>query len=255
MVHNVVSVVPSKGRPETLGAKTLSWLVCSIFDFMIFVEPQDYEAYKKIVSKENLVVIDKNDAGLGYVKSYIAKWLKDQPYDIVIKLDDDVRSMNGRGSIPSYEKIAKDYDMAIKYALVAFEKYTELAAIGFPYRWELWSDNKLWTQLNARLQTVYITKKEYFVGDPRVSTFEDFHNYLYIRSKNKMTLRYGLIGINTDVGKGSGGLQSFDRHKMALAEVEVLKELYPALEIKKVEGKSWGIEPVLKGEFFNIKGL
>lgn len=53
-----------------------------------------------------------------------------------------------------------------------------------------------------------------------------------------------------------GALETdFDRHKMALTEVEVLREIYPALEVRKVEGKTWGIEPVLKGDFFGVKKI
>jgi len=53
-----------------------------------------------------------------------------------------------------------------------------------------------------------------------------------------------------------GALESdFDRHKIAIAEVDVLREIYPALEVKSAEGKTWGIEPVLKGDFFGVKKI
>lgn len=41
----------------------------------------------------------------------------------------------------------------------------------------------------------------------------------------------------------------------ALREAELLREVYPALQFKKVEGKTWALEPVLKGEFFGVKKL
>lgn len=250
----VVSVVPSKNRPGMLSAKTLAWLCLSSHPYFVFVEPQDYDAYLEVVAPENLVEIDKNDMGLGYVKHFIEEWLKDKPYQLVMKMDDDVRGWQVRGNKTTPVISAKVFDKAIRDSVAAFEKYKDLGAVCFPYRWELWTV-KQWTALNARLQTCYLIRKELFIGHPEVSTFEDFFNYMHIRSQNKMTLRYGLIGIDADVGKAAGGLQSFDRHKMALREAEIIRERYPAIEFKKVEGKRWGIEPVMKGAFFNVKGL
>jgi hypothetical protein len=250
----VVSVVPSKGRPDALSAKTLSWLCLSKHDFFVFVEPQDYEAYSKVVAQEQLVRLEKNDQGLGYAKASIESWLKDKNYDVVIKMDDDVRGWQKRSTKSTPEISAKLFDTAVADAIEAFGKYKDLAAVVFPYRWELWSVKK-WTGVNARCQTVYIVRKEFFRGDPRISTFEDFHTYMQIRAANKMTLRYGLIGIDNDVGKAAGGLQSFDRDALAKREIELLREVYPALEVKKVEGKAWSVEPKLAGAFFAQKGL
>lgn len=249
----ILHVIPSKNRPEVLSDKTLSWLCLSRHPYLVFVEPQDYEKYKQIVPEDFLVVLNKNNGGLGYVKKFIADFLADKEIELVVKLD-DVRSMNGRGSIPSPEIVARDWDNALYHIAQIMKQRPDVAGVGFPYRWVLYHP-QLWSAVNARLQTVYVVKKQYFVGDERISTFEDFHNYMYIRSKNKLTLRYGLLGINSDVGTLSGGMQDFNRAKLALAEIDVLREIYPALQFKRVKNKAWGVEPVLKGSFFAVKNL
>lgn len=247
----VVSIVPSKGRPDGLSAKTLSWLCLSKHDFFIFVEPSDYEEYKRVVPVENLIATKQHGAGLAGAKQEIINWLADKDYDLVFKLDDDIWSMSGRGGRPAPESAAKQYDKAIADSIVMFNKYPHLGAVSFPYRWELYEIKK-WVGMNARLQTAYLIRKDLLIAG--CSSFEDFHNFIYLRSKNMMTLRYGLVGINGDVGTATGGLQSFDRQKMAQEEVAILRKIYPALQFKKVD-KAWGIEPVLKGEFFGAKKL
>lgn len=252
----IVSVIPSKGRPDRLSGSTLSWHCLLKHDYFVFVEPQEYEAYLAVVPADNLVQIPKKDQGLGYVKHYIQGWLKDKNYDLVFKLDDDIKAFAGRGGRKDPQGTAELVQTAIDDAIEAFDKYPDLGGVSFPYRNELWEVKK-WVAVNARLQTSYIVRKDYFVGSPRVSTFEDFYNYIYLRASNKLILRYGLIGIDTNVGTTEGGLQTdgFDRRAMAEAEVPVLRELYPALEFKRVEGKAWHIEPVLKGAFFGAKKL
>lgn len=250
----VVSIVPSKGRPDLLSSTTLSWLCLSKHDWLVVVEPQEAAAYLRVVPQDRMLILDKNDQGLGYAKWFIKQYLADTDYDAAMKLDDDIKTLHDRGSRKAPMECAAEYDRAIANGVDAFEEYPDVAAIGFPYRNEMY-ELKPWASVNTRLQTMYLVRKEWWVGDPRVSTFEDFHNYLVIRAANKMTLRYGLIGVDNDVGETAGGLQSFDRHKLAEAEVAVLREIYPALQFKRVEGKRWGLEPILKGAFFAAKSL
>lgn len=251
---NVVSIIPSKGRPDLLSSTTLSWLCLSRYDWLVVVEPAEAADYLRVVPQDRMLILDKNNQGLGYAKAFIRHYLASSHYDVAMKLDDDIKTLHDRGSRKAPMECAAAYDRAVQHGLQAFEKYPDVAAIGYPYRNELY-ELKQWASLNTRLQTMYLVRKEWWVGDPRVSTFEDFHNYLVIRAANKMTLRYGLLGVDNDVGEAGGGLQSFDRFRLAEAEVAVLREIYPAIVFKRVEGKRWGLEPVLKGAFFGAKGL
>lgn len=256
--------IPSKGRPEKIYKDTMRWVARTGFDVRVFVEPQDLEAYKTAaktgnidnytdVRPENFVSIGENDKGLGFAMGFIKQYALDGGYDLVFKLDDDIRRFNNRGRNRTDDLMILSFCQMVGQCRVAFGKYPDLAAVGFGYRNELF-DVREWTVLNARLQTAYIIRPEFIQTD--FNTFQDFADYLYIRSQNKFTLRYGLLGIDcAAIGKNKGGLQMFNRDQYAKEEVDKLRKIYPALEFKVVDGKDWLIEPVLTGDFFGVKKL
>lgn len=256
--------IPSKGRADTIFTRTLRWVTRTGFDVRIFVEPQDLKAYRAGIADANhenyldiredqFISLGKNDQGLSYAKGFIKKYAVKHGYSLVFKMDDDVLRFNGRG------KNRPDSEMIIEFATMvaacrsAFGRYPDVAAIGFPYRNELYQP-KLWAAINARLQTCYLIRTEYIQDG--FNTLEDFAQYIHIRQQNKVTLRFGLLGIDcADVGKTRGGLQMFDREALVDEEIPRLRALYPAVEFKPVKGKAWSIEPVLTGEFFGVKKL
>lgn len=248
-----LSVVMSKNRPELLRDFTLSWLVLSQHPYRVYVEPQDEARYRTVVPAENLHVIDANGKGLGYVKAYVAKEVNLMPDTAIFKLDDDIRGWHRRGKMTK-ELSVKRFDQAIADGLEAFSKFSDVAAISYPYRWELYTLEK-WTAVNRRLQTAYLIRSNWWKGDERVSTFEDFYNFIWLRVHNQLVLRYGEAAFDEiGVGQGPGGLQDFNRRLMAEKEATVLQELYPALRFKPVD-KPWRIEPVLKGGILQSKTL
>lgn len=61
--------IPSKGRPTKVKtAKTLAGL-----NYIIVVEPQDYNDYCKVYPPEQLLRMDENDQGLAYVRNFIKR--------------------------------------------------------------------------------------------------------------------------------------------------------------------------------------
>lgn len=256
--------IPSKGRADTIFKRTLRWVPRTGFEVRIFVEPQELEAYREAardgnyqhyltVTDNQFISIRKNDQGLGYAKGFIKRWAIKNGYDLVFKLDDDVLRFTGRGKNKDDGDMIIDFSAMVGRCRWAFGRYPDVGAIGFPYRNELF-EPKEWTHINRRLQSCYIIRTE-LIQDG-FSTFEDFAQYIYIRSLNKVTLRYGLMGIDAaDVGKNRGGCQLFDREAQLDEEVPKLRKIYPALEFKRVQGKAWGFEPVMSGDFFGVKKL
>lgn len=256
--------IPSKGRAKSIFKRTLRWVVRTGFDVRVFVEPGEIEEYRKWavdanyqnyldIRPDQFIDIGKDNGGLSHVRGVIKRFAIDNGYDLVFRMDDDVMRFTGRG------KNKDDGEMILLFAAMvgacrrAFARYVDLAAVGFPYRNELFEEQQ-WTAINARLQTCYIIKPEFMVEG--FDNFDDFADYVNIRKQNKVTLRYGLLGIDTaDVGREKGGLQSFDRAALAKQDMEKLRELHPALKFKKVEGKAWEAEPILTGEFFGVKKL
>lgn len=256
--------VPSKGRADKIIKHTMRWLPRTGFDVRVFVEPQEFDKYAERLEHGNydnrvhfppeaLINIGENDKGLSFVKEYIKQYAIDNGYELVFKMDDDVLRFNARGKNKPDDEMVMDFAGMVGVCRKTMGEYPDVGAIGFPYRNELF-EPKRWASINTRLQTCYIIRTELLQSG--FNTTEDFAQYVYIRSQNKTTLRYGLLGIDcADVGKNKGGLQLFDRQKQFEEEAEKLREIYPALQFKKVDGKSWLYEPVLTGDFFGVKKL
>lgn len=209
--------VPSKGRPDAIYKNTLRWVVRTGFDVRIFVEPQELEAYREAarlanyeyrldIFDEQFVDIGATDKGLGFVKQFIHDYAIEHKYDLVFKMDDDVKRFKGRGKSKPDDLMVLDFAEMVGECRLAFGKYPDVAAIGFPYDNELFEGKyKTWRSVNERLQSCYIIRSEYINGG--YDTFEDFAQFIYIRQQGKITLRYGALGIDcADVGKNGGGV-------------------------------------------------
>jgi hypothetical protein len=256
--------IPSKGRADSIFKRTLRWVPRTGFQYKVFVEPQEIEQYRAMaqdgnynnyleMTDDDFVDIGQRDQGLGYAKEFIQRYATEHGYQLVFKMDDDVLRFNNRGKNKPDDEMVLEFHKMVIACRGAFERYPDVGAIGFPYRNELF-EPKEWSAINARLQSCYLIRTELIQHG--FNTLEDFAQYIYIRSQNKVTLRYGLMGIDAaDVGKNKGGMQLFDRSAMVEDELARLRAIYPALKYKHVDGKSWNIEPVLEGEFFGIKRL
>jgi len=259
-MSRILLAIPSKARPKELKKYVLPWLLKSDYvnDAVVFVERQDEQDYRDVLKGTSitLAIIPKQNLGLGYVKEQIGKFARKNKCDYIFKIDDDVSGWNRPGVPKSPESGAKHFDEAIRESTVMLGSKEDIAVVGFPYRNEMW-DVKMWTSINQRIQTCYIIKTQDWHGDRRVSTFEDFVQFLSIRINNRHSIRYGLMGIDcAPVGKLEGGLQLFDRDEMAKKEIEIIrKELYPSLQARRVYGKRWSVEPSLKGGIFGAKKL
>lgn len=241
----ILLAVPSKKRADVLAKNTLTWLKLVGEDYAIFVEPDEIIDYTK-VGADRLVDIKAKDKGMAYVKNFIAEYAKAGGYDLVFKLDDDIRGFtHWREKLKTPEEVASRVRYIIGEAGRQFNKYDRVKAIAFPYSFQMF--NKFEWAKTSRIQTAYIVRTDSIHPSPEVSVFEDFYTGIKIILTGGMILKYGESGIDmgVGVGKGKGGHQSFDRDAQALKEIEVIKRLYPPLKVKRVTGKNWSVEPVL----------
>lgn len=257
--------VPSKGRADKIIKHTMRWLPRVGFDVKVFVEPQEYNQYLERLNHgdyenrthfppESLINIGENDQGLGFAMKFIKQYALDNAYDLVFKMDDDVLRFNARGKNKPDDEMVMDFAGMVGVCRKTMGEYPDVGAIGFGYRNEL-RDPKRWVLINGRLQTCYIIRTD-LMQDGTFDAMEDFAQYVLLRKANKVTLRYGLLGIDcADVGKNKGGHQMFDRGAKVEADIAKLKEIHPAIQFKKVDGKDWAYEPVLTGDFFGVKKL
>lgn len=255
MYDNVLVACPSKDRTALFEANTYSWIKQTQTKWMVFVEPQCKDKYH-FVGGDKLITISQSNKGLGFVKKCIQDYAKAQGFEFVFKVDDDIKGWIGknRGGLKR-ELSASIFEEAIKDGLEAFAKYPDVVAISYPYRNEMYTI-KQWTAINQRIQTCYLIRTEWMFGDESFSTFEDFATYIKIRVNNGVVLRYGWAAIDAqDVGKTTGGLQDFNRSELALKELELLRNIYPALKFRRVYNKEWALEPDLSRGIFNGKKL
>tara|TARA_R110000751_G_scaffold55897_5_gene119775 strand:- start:354 stop:1178 length:825 start_codon:yes stop_codon:yes gene_type:complete len=81
--------IPSKNRAE--NCITAQELILEGADFVIVVEPQDYAAYKKVYSENNLLVLNENDKGIGYVRNFIKNYAANKNLKYYWQIDDDLK--------------------------------------------------------------------------------------------------------------------------------------------------------------------
>lgn len=199
--------------------------------FKIFVEPQDYEKYAEY--EEHLVVIKKNDKGLGYANTQMKKYAEQNGYDAVFKIDDDVKKIGN---------IEKD----IERILQTLHKRKKTGAITFHYDFEFYADDKrLFTAINARMQTAYIIKTEAWKPTEKIGCFEDFWGFMQLIQNNWQTLLCGKhrITMSKMVGDGDGGMQNFNREKLAKKAILKFQQHDPSIGIVVKENKPWKLEP------------
>lgn len=258
----ILIAVPSKNRVETLKKYTLSWLrlvnelpdLSDEYDWKIFVEPQDFSKYSELFEASGvddlsglLVDIRQNDKGLGYAKNFIMEYALDNGYELVLKLDDDVKGFTKMRVGPkTEEESALNFVWMCNKVVPIFQNHRNLGAVAFPYGNELYDMTDTFTK-TKRLQTSYFIKPELFAVNPDINVFEDFATGLNVLVKNFAMLKYNWAGqvLGVKVGGGTGGHQAYDRKVQAYKEVELLRAIYPALKFRKVD-KPWEIEPDIK---------
>lgn len=245
----VLLAIPSKARASTLQKYALTWLALlpETVEWQVFVEPQDEGAYKSVVPDGHLSLLTENDRGLGFALSQVKAFAITGGYDVIFKLDDDIRGFMEFRQRLNAPAVARRVTKMVEEFSKAFETFSDLGAITFPYSFEVY-DKTQW-QPTKRVQTAYFVRTSAFFAEPAVSVFEDFAVGLYCLTKGLRVMRYGLsaIDLGVKVGGGTGGHQSvsLDRKAGSLAAIEELRKIYPPLECRAVD-KPWGIEPDLK---------
>jgi len=106
------------------------------------------------------------------------------------------------------------------------------------------------------VQTSYIIRTDVFNPDESISTFEDFYQFLNIINKGLNTIYCSKHLIDCGaVGKGKGGLQSFDRSEMAQIEINKFKAIDPTITTVSKPEKAWKHEPKFTGKKYKSRAI
>jgi hypothetical protein len=94
MKTNHIIYIPSKARSEK--CHTANLLNKHKIDFLIVVEPQDYDSYKLKYGEDKIVCLDKNNMGLSYSRNFIKNYSKSIGEKYHWQFDDDVKYFQKR---------------------------------------------------------------------------------------------------------------------------------------------------------------
>ena len=233
-------IIPSKARPDNIAKFTTPFVNRLGLDYRIFVEPQDEQNYRPF---PNVITLPTNNKGLGYSTMYAKKYAAEHGYDLIFRIDDDVKMIG---------EIENDIDK-----IIASFRIDKVGAVVFPYDFEFYAKTeKLFSRVNKRTQTCYIIRTSIFEPREDVSTFDDFYQYLIMRQKGYDTLYCSKHLIKcSPVGKGKGGLQVFDRSEMALKEIQIFKSIDSSIEVIEKPDKPWKYEPKFTDKKYKSRAL
>ena len=254
----ILIAVPSKGRANKQELNTFGWLKYTKYDYKYFVEPQDYDSYKRFIPESKLINIGNDNRGLWFVKKFIKKYAFSKGYELIFKLDDDVqawRDPQNRGlgrnapKVSKLDRCKRLFEPIIKNSIELAFSMPEIGGVSLMYGSDMreFDVNKIFIGINNRFQSSYLIRTELFVpeGIPDfIGTFEDFTTFINLIKKDYFVLRYGLTGQDVQpVGKNEGGVQNFNRKNAAIQEMSWILSKWPDVVFKKVEGKNWDFEP------------
>ncbi len=240
--------VPTRHRLDSIGKDTLSWLPQTGEDFRVFVEPQEAALFRKFYPQhaDKMVVLESDDRGWVFVRKAIRDYAASHGYDLVFKCDDDVRGWQDESRTFITERSVAIFAAALNKARALMTAEPKVKAVGFPYSFQMFDVSKEW-QANARTQSCYLIRTESIAHDDWVEVFEDFFQFISIQAAGGCTARYCLAGmVLRPVGKYRGGLQDFDRGRMADRTLNRLGVMFPYLKRKTVTGKAWTEEPDIR---------
>ena len=198
--------IPSKGRPYPKTAKLLDE---AGVPYTLFVEPQEAEVYR-LKAKSNLIVIDKNDMGVSYVRQQILKHAKNQEIGWFWMLDDDITGLYSY-SQKEGKLVKDDTAKVLKEAFSQASKTPGLVIAGLDFRQFAWSHKGKDVENTHVCACVLINAEDgWFLKYPE-HLMEDKAICLDAVSAGYKTVRYTRWAFATPpMGSGDGGCQALD---------------------------------------------
>ncbi len=126
----MICYIPTKGRPNTTTYKLFEQAGIKCHHF---IEPQDIPKY----NVPNMVSIEKNNQGVGYVRNYMLQHAKAAGHEVIIMCDDDINQFG----IVKGGKCVKT-DAGVFHEIVSVFKKLPLEVAGLGMRQFAWAEKK-----------------------------------------------------------------------------------------------------------------
>ena len=148
--------IPSKGRAGE--SQTAKMFDRSGTDYRVVVEPQDIDAYSKVIKRDRLIVLPKNDQGLVYARNFCKDHSIKAGADRHWQFDDDIMVM--RRLFKGY-RLPVEASIALAIAEDFTDRYENIAITSFNHIGFLPCNGSSQTQwppfyLNVRCYTCFL---------------------------------------------------------------------------------------------------
>lgn len=244
MVNKYKIYIPSKGRPTTVKtSKTLEGL-----NYILVVEPQDYDEYIKVYPRNQVLRLDKNDQGLAYVRNFIKKYSTDIGEEHHWQMDDDIEHFKIRKQGAVKNQVVSPI-LAISIVEECHNKYINVAISGICA--DAFAFSKRYAVHKNRLtyQCVLVSNNNNFEWD--IGGVEDWHYTFTVLEHGQCTLAFHHIMTQTsptmqNLG-GSTGIH-FAGDKRRLLYQEFIQRWPNKFKLKEYPDskKRWRLQPIRK---------
>jgi hypothetical protein len=197
--------IPSKARPKCVTGNLFK---AAGLNYLIVVEPQDYEEYVKVHDASNILVMDKNDQGIHYVRNFCKIHSKD--FKSHWQFDDNIRSFKVR---ENEKNIISDSAAMIRKVESFIDLFDNVGICGFSHDVFAWTKDNV-IDLNKQCYSGVLVNNTIDIWW-RDEVVEDTDYSLQVLSNNYCTLLFNTLLIAKETTKkGNGGNDNSDDWRM-----------------------------------------
>jgi len=201
MKSNKYSIyIPSKNRAK--NCITAQILLTEGVKFKIVVEPQDYKDYKKIYSEKNILMLNENNKGIGYVRNFIKDYAKNNNEKYYWQIDDDLKFKKRINNKNEYYSACSMFSEIENYV----DEHTNIGIAGLRnqvFAWTLKSDMTFNIQCCAANLVRSDMKSQY-----QSEIVEDTDFNMQVLTEGFCTVTFDkLLFMTGSPGKSSGGCE------------------------------------------------
>lgn len=220
----MICFIPSKGRPKT---KTYKLFQDVGIEVVHFIEPNETSIY----DVPNIVSIQQNNQGIGYVRNFMLNYARKNNFEWVIICDDDVTSFG----IYNSKTIKKD--ASIWLDILEKAKKLPFELIGINYTQHAWHEKTSYS-INKKFAEVCVLMNIKKIGwdyRPEFNLKEDRDFALQTIKNGSGILRFNHYWFSCpDVGTNQGGLQDMYKAKRdEEAAKKMCYEWHPFVTLKQ----------------------
>lgn len=236
--------IPSKGRANVHKAtKALVGL-----NYLLVVEPQEYDEYCNVHSPERVLRLDKNNQGLAYSRNFIKNYSRSIGEEKHWQVDDDIEGFKIRKSgFDRNEKVSAITCLSIVEYCIDIFSNVAIAGINS----DIFAFSRKHAVQKNKLTCQCVLVDNNMVGEWAYGGVEDWHYTLTVLENGYCTLAFDhLMTYSPPPGKNPGGCTDvhYSEHVLRPMLEEFIK-LWPGrffIKEEPMSHKKWRLKPARK---------